>query len=321
MKMEISNGIRRTIESDLGLNVQFVKGQVIQVKNCWHFSTDGNQVDFLFSDDEDFVAGMNRIFMLLHKYHIVVLAFVLMGTHVHFILWGDFRECERFVHEYLKLTSMYLSKKYGDRHKLLNLFPDYQAIDNDRYLKTAICYVLKNPPVGGIAFNALEYPWSSAPLYFRQKGYWSSFGWDTVMTDSSLLSSREVCRILKTRLAPRGPFKLIGEMVFPGEYVAVDIVEKIFRTHKGFHFFMCVSKESDVESVKGSISRLSIPHSELHQHKVDLCKERFGVDSIRSLSTDQRLSLARTLRANYNCSPKQIAKACGLIYSEVKSML
>ena len=84
---------------------------------------------------------------------------------------------------------------------------------------------------------------------------------------------------------------------------------------------MCISKETDVESVKGSISRLSIPNSELHQHKRELCKAKFGVDTIRTLSTKERLLLAKTLKSRYNCSSRQIAKVCGLIYDEVKSML
>ena len=321
MKMKIDDGTRRALEEDLGINAQFVKGQAVAVRNCWHFSTDGNLVDYLFRDEDDFVAGMNRIYVLHRKYRIVILSFVLMDTHVHFILWGSLRECESFVHEYLRLTSMWLSRKYGERHKLENLFPHYQVIDSDRYLKSAICYVLKNPPVGGIAFNALEYPWSSAPLYFRRKGYWNSRDYESMTESSEKLDFMGIRNLLKARIVPDEQFRFIGNLVFPGEYVAVETVEKIFRTHKGFNFFMCVSKETDVESVQGAISRLSIPNSELHQHKQEMCKTRFGVDTIRSLSTQQRLLLAKALRARYNCSPKQIAKVCGLIYDEIKSML
>ena len=319
--MEITDSIRRAIESDLGLNTQFIKGQNIPVRNCWHFSTDGNKVDFLFNDDEDFTDGTNRIFLLSRKHRVIVLAYNLMNTHVHFILWGELDDCKRFMHEYLKLTSMALTSKYGDKHKLINLDIDYQTITDDRYLKVAICYVLKNAPVGGLPFNAMDYPWCSAALYFQREGYWTSRGWESKFTDSSSLGTKEIFRILKTRTELEIPFKLIGRMVFPGEFVATDIVEKLYHTHKNFNYFMCVSKESDVESVQGSISRLSIPYAELQQHKNEICRERFGTNSIRTLSTDQRLKLAKMLRALYNCSPKQIAKSCGLVYSEVKSLL
>ncbi len=319
--MEINDGIRRAVESDLGLNAPFVKGQSIPVRNCWHFSTNGNLVDFLFASDEDFVAGTNRIFVLSQKYCIVILAYVLMDTHVHFVLWGKFEECAGFVHEYIRLTSMYLSSHYDDRHKLSNLSPDYQVIGEDRYLKTVICYVIKNPPVGGIQFSAWDYPWSSGPLFFRKKSHWTFSGWESQLTDSSSLPPRQIRKILKTDKAPVRPFKLIGSMVFPGEFVAVEIVERIFKTYKGYNYFMCISKESDVESINGSISRLSIPIAELQQHKTELCREKFGVETIRSLSTSQRLALARMLLSRYNSSPKQVVRSCGLIFSEVSSMI
>jgi len=321
LMMKINDDIRKALESDLGLSVQFMKGQTIPVKNCWHFSTDGNLVDYLFNDDEDFIAGINRLFILSRRYNIVILAYSLMGTHIHIIIWGQLRECEQFVIEFLRLTSMHLSRKYGDKHKLTNVHPHCQTIDNDRYLKTAICYVVKNAPVGGISFNAMEYPWSSAPLYFKRSGYWSSDSWNRNLTDSNAYGVHRLRKILKTKSIPKDCFKLIGTMVFPDEIVATDMVENLFRSHKSFNYFMCISKESDVESIRGAISRLSLPHTELHQHKIELCKERFGVKTIRSLSTLQRLSLAKALLAKYNCSPKQVAKACGLKFEEIKSFL
>ena len=311
----------RALTSDLGLNAPILKGQAVPVRNCWHFSTNGTLVDFMFRDEEDFEAGMNRIFVLRKRHKVIILAFVLMDTHVHFILWGELRECEMFVHEFIKLTSRHIAHKYGERHKFEHLLPDYQTIGDDRYLKTAICYVLKNPPVGGLAYNALEYPWSSASLYFRKHGYWTSPGWESLMKSSEEFSVRNLRDILRCRNVPRKAFRLIGNIVFPGEYVAAELVEKLFRTHRAFNFFMCISKETDIESVQGSISRLTIPNAELGQHKTELCRSRFGVDTIRKLSTKQRLVLARELKATYNCSPKQIAKACGLIYAEVKEML
>jgi hypothetical protein len=47
----------------------------------------------------------------------------------------------------------------------------------------------------------------------------------------------------------------------------------------------------------------------------------FKVETIRSLSAQQRLRLAKALRRKYNSSAKQIAKLCGLVYDEVKDVL
>ena len=51
--MKLDKKLLTQIVSDLGLDLPFVKGRRITIKNCWHFSTDGNAVDTMFYDDED----------------------------------------------------------------------------------------------------------------------------------------------------------------------------------------------------------------------------------------------------------------------------
>ncbi len=321
--MKIEYDLLCRIESDLGLNTPFVRGQVIPVKNCWHFSTDGNAVDVIFKDDEDFRAGMNRIYIVVNKYHVVILAFALMDTHLHFILYGDLDECKRFMHDYVKRTSQYIALTHGEHKKLDKLPVNYQVIDTDTYLKTAICYVMKNPPVGGIPYTAWHYPWSSGPLYFSPTGLWSSPGWTdkSLGVNSSGMTQLELIKILKVRTVPAGDVRIIDGMVFPGEYVAYELVERLFKTRKSFNYFFCKTREEDVDARGGTISQLSIPMQEMRQHKNEVCRELFGVDSIRTLSTEQRLRLAKVLKSRYNSSLKQIIRLSGLIYNEVKELL
>lgn len=100
-----------------------------------------------------------------------------------------------------------------------------------------------------------------------------------------------------------------------------DTVEKIFRTCNGFNFFLCRSKEEDVEAKGGSISLLSLPLQEMREHRNEICKELFGKEGVRSLTTQQRIRLAKTMKARYNSSTKQIIRLSGLVYNEVKDMI
>ena len=310
--------------SDLGLNHPFVKGATIPVKRCWHFCTDGNAVDIIFYDEEDFINGMNRIYVTLQNYHVVILAFCLMDNHLHFVLHGDFDQCNRFMHDYVRRTSHDISVRHNEQHKLENVPIHHQVVDTDFYLKVVICYTIKNAPVAGIRHNAWSYPWSSGPLYFNSPGYWCSPGWmmescKTVRTEE--LGFRSRLSSLKTKQVPKIPAHMVGPVVLPGDYVAYEIVEKLFKTNKSFNFFLCITKEDDVEARGGSISHLSIPIQEMRQHKNDICLELFGVESTKTLSTSQRLKLARTMRARYNSSLKQIIRLSGLVYDEVKDLL
>ena len=114
---------------------------------------------------------------------------------------------------------------------------------------------------------------------------------------------------------------MMDRLIFPGEYVAFEIVERIFKTCKSFNFFLCITKEEDVEARGGTISLLSIPMQEMRQHKNELCLELFGTNSIKGLNTQQRIRLARALRSRFNSSIKQIIRLCGLVYEEAKDKI
>lgn len=326
MKMKINDDLLRQMESDLSINAPFIKGKDNPVKNCWHFCTDGNAVDRLFDDREDFKDGMNRVYSVGKKYSVTVLAFCLMDTHVHFIIYGEFEECNKFIHDYIKLTSIRISNKHKEKNKLHRIPISHQYIDNEFYLKTAICYVIKNPPVGGIPDNAYDYPWGSGPLYFRNTCEWCSPAW-TKQSQSEIitfnnLNVREKRILLRSKnTGVAGNVKIIDGIIFPGEYVAYEIVERIFKTHKSFNFFMGITKEEDIEKRGGSLSLLSIPIQEMRQHRNEICLELFHIKTIRTLDTQARIKLARTIRKRFNSSPKQICRLCGLVYEEVKGII
>lgn len=323
--MKIKQELLAQIVSDLGLDKPFVKGKDIPIKNCWHFSTDGNAVDALFDGDEDFIAGMNRIYVTVRGYPVVILAYSLMDTHIHFVLYGEFEACNRFMHEYVRRTSRYIALHHGENNKLANVPLEHQMVDTGFYLKIVICYTVKNAPVGGIPFLAGDYPWSSGPLYFRRPGYWSSPVWTEKLAVGEEVPEGQTVRqqrkVLRTKEPPAEAVPMIGELVFPGAYVAYELVEQIFKSCKSFTYFLSITKEDDVDARGGQLSRLSIPMQEMRQHKNELCREMFGTSSVKSLTIQQRIKLARALRARYNSSLKQIVRLTGLVYEEVKDLL
>lgn len=310
----------KNILLDLAIGLPFVKGQNLPVRNCWHFSTDGTARDVLFRDRDDFVAGMNRIYTLARKYGIIILAFCLMDNHLHFILYGDFDACNRFMHEYVRQTSALIARKYGLSAELRRLPIHHQAITDDGYLKTAICYVIKNPVVAGLPYLVQDYPWSSGPLYFRGGLTWATpdQGRKHTLTGMSV-KQRE--NLLHTREPLPDALEILDDLILPSNYVAVNLVEQLFRTHRSFSYFLFRTREEDVESRGGAISRLSLPDAELRQHKRALMQELFGNPSSRELDTTRRLRLARELRRRYNCSVKQVARMVGLRADELGSLL
>lgn len=319
--MKISDQLLLRIESDLGLNLAFRKGADIPVSNCWHFCTDGNAVDTMFYDEPDFIDGMNRIF-LASRPGVVILAFALMDTHVHFILYGAYNDCNAFVHEYVRRTSMQLTHRHDFTRKLRNIPINCQKIGTDFYLRTAICYVLRNPVAAGLKFMPYDYPWSSGALYFRQTGYWTSAHWSedqAFRNEIKDMSSRERLALFKTK-GLRADSEVLSDrgLIFPGEYVAVEVVERLFRTCRNFNYLLGASKEEDMHSIGFELTRLSVPVQEMRQHRDELCLELFGRKGIRTLDLVRRMKLARVLRSRFRCSVKQVSRVCGLVYDEIK---
>lgn len=316
--MEMNNDVLyRQMVSDLAINARIVKGQDNPVNNCWHFFTDGNSVGEMFFDDEDFINGMNRIYVVIQKFNVVILSFCLMDTHIHFVLYGRFEMCNKFIHEYVRLTSMNISERYGFRNKMSAISIRHQAVDTDFYLRTVICYTLKNPVNAGLPFPILGYPWSSGPLYFSSPGYW-------MLPEArcpEFIGREKLHALLKTHIDVKERIKIVGALVHPSEYVSREIVEQIFRSAKSFNWFLCRTKEDDIDSRGGAISYLTLPMQEMRQNRNVICTEMFGSPNIRVLDTGQRIRLARMLKSRYNSSMKQIARLCGLRYDEVGGIL
>ena len=54
-----------------------------------------------FKDDEDYKVGMNYVAVVSYKSGVIVVAFILMSNHVHFLIYcRNRKEAEDFINEY-----------------------------------------------------------------------------------------------------------------------------------------------------------------------------------------------------------------------------
>ena len=59
----------------------------------FHICTDGNAVPWIFQDDEDFIAGVNRIGICAIISKTETVAYTLMDNHGHFLMHGTLLAC------------------------------------------------------------------------------------------------------------------------------------------------------------------------------------------------------------------------------------
>ena len=84
-----------------------------------------------FREMEDFKVGMNYVAVQASRSRVVVLAFILMSNHVHFVLYGTREDVLAFIYGFKTRYSRYLQRKYGLPEFLRDYGVDLQEIPED----------------------------------------------------------------------------------------------------------------------------------------------------------------------------------------------
>ena len=122
----------------------------------FHICTDGSKLPWMFRDDEDFIAGVNRIGICKFLLGIEVICFILMDTHIHIVLYGDILQCKEFITLYKRLTGIWIKQKYEINEHLKDIPVEIIPIRDEEALLNTIAYIDRNSIVGGYKFLATE---------------------------------------------------------------------------------------------------------------------------------------------------------------------
>lgn len=312
--------IDHNVLSDLGINVRSQFGQLIPVFNCFHCFSDGARTQSLFQTTDDFKLATNKLAVAVAEFDVILLAFCLMSNHFHLILYGNEDICRAFLGEYARRLMM--SKPSSET---TGIPVALKPIPDDGYLKTAICYVLKNPVAARMPYLPNTYPFSSGFLLFAAKNgenpWLKPFWLDSEATAMCYadLSYREKRKLTRSKKDIPGEWRITDGLIFPGDFVAYNLCERIFGTTRSFNYFMSSGKELDEE--KESFSPLSIPDSEMKKHRDEIALALFGTTSVRSLSATQRGVLAKRLKSQFGCPVKQLSRLVRLDANAVQRFL
>lgn len=270
----------------------------------YHICTDGNALPWLFKDDEDFIAGINRIGICKHTTGVEVVAFALMDNHLHKLLYGTTAMCKEYISKYKNLTGKWISRKYGNHQYLKGLSTTIIPIRTEEYLMETIAYIDRNAIVAGYGQLPSEYPWGSARYMFRKntdKGSkWINIG---------ELSVERYRDILKTRVKLPSDWRVNASgMIDPQCFTSFSRANSIFKSPLRYIYFLSRKLEGkiDLDTMQGS--RTFIPDKELRPIVAQMSSKLFGTEDIKSLNISNRLTLARRLRREYASSIKQISR-------------
>ena len=287
----------------------------------FHVCTDGKAVPWMFQDDKDFVAGVNRIAICHLRTSAKVAAYVLMDNHVHFVLRGTMLQSKAFIYLYKKLTGMWISQRYGVRGYLESLPVEIISIDSEESLLNTIAYLDGNPVMAGYRYMCGEYLWGSARFMFRDPACESDEE-GNLWRELSSLSERDRRHLLNTRMILPGNWKINDRgMLHPLCFLEISIAESYYKTPLRYMYFLAKKLEGVVENEFRYAQKPFIPDKELRLIVSQISLEQFSVDNVVNLNVNERLIIARRLRYDYAASLKQISRMVRLDVSALEGFL
>ena len=297
------------------------------MKKYFHFYSDGKLAAELFLSKSDFVAALNRLAVCAARFPgVAVVAFTFEDTHVHFLLYCLEEEGKAFCDLFKRLTMIYLSHTRRGRPAGLQILFDVEEIDDDSYLKKVGIYVIVQPTKDGKGIMPYDYPWSSAPLYFRGEKaipVWSVDRSGIVQEAVRIgdMTYREKRKKIKTVVELPEEWLVCNDIVLPSNYVDVSRFESIYRTHNAFRAFLSRSSDSEMIRQAASVRGVSLPDHEMRDACRQVCQEIFDVGDVRKLDSARRLVVARHLRRRYLASKKQLSRIVHIPVDEIERLL
>ena len=286
----------------------------------YHFATKGWLDDILFVSSDEFIAGINRIALCLARlgleHPVLVICFCLMDNHVHFILYGTEADCELFMDYYKQSTGLRLRHHRPDHCPGSRLQAGHWLIRDKDKLRATISYIHRNPTAAGLPTTPEGYRWSSASLLYTDNAWLLALG-----RPIGSLSIHERRNVLNSKEElPADWILLPGGLIWPGHYVAYQVMERQFDSVRDYQFVLGRKVEEEI-NLDMHASSVSLPDGEVASLARDLAGRLFGRRQMTGLNVSQRLHLARRLKKESGATAKQIARIVRLKLSEVEPIL
>ena len=276
-------------------------------------STDHLRSGMLFEDEDDFRAGMNIVAICSHLTKIKVLAFILMSSHVHFVLRCTQTEAKSFIDKYKMLYSKYYCRKHMARESLRRLRIDIQEVNlEDESLLRALAYVIMNSVAANLVPIPMLYPWGTGAIIFSA----------TPAKGIKLgeLSKNKRRKLLKSRVElPEEYIVGDGGYILPRSYVPVKYVESLFKTPKRYSYFL--NNSSKAKQRLNNAESPSFSDIIVKAAMTNLIQSLFRKASLEEMDEMQKVELMRQIQRRFSSDTNQLVRISGLPPEEIDRLI
>lgn len=269
----------------------------------------------LFRDDEDFKAGMNFTPVIALALNVLVVAFILMSNHVHYVIGCRRRsEALAFITQFKDLYGRYFCKKYKVKNFLRRLNVDISELEEgDGGLENGVAYVLMNSVAAKICISASDYPWGSGNCYFNQ----NSIRGARIDT----MSRRTRIKLMHSKKEVKPGWIITDDgYIEPRSYVAVKTVEAVYRTPGQMRHALYNSSKAKAR-METSAGMPAFRDQIILESLKDLCNNLFGKKQIEVLTQEEQSELLKQIKWRFSADIKQICRVTGIPQEKAVTML
>ena len=292
-----------------------------EMRKYYLVTTEHLEEGLWFREEGDFAVGMNHVAIQAALCpEVIVLAFILMSNHVHFVVYATKREAREFVEAIKCRYSQYLFRKYGIRELLRRNSVDVSEIKahvDEEAVERAIAYVQMNCVEARICAHPSQYPWGTGNLFFNVRP--ASLPGKPIGS----LSRRARTRLLHSfcDVIPDNWLVCDAGYILPESYVKVDLVERIFRTPGRLNYYLNTSSKARKRPETGEEHLPAFKDQTILQALPDLCRSLFSKGSFEELTESEQREMLRQLRFRFSANVNQAARVCGLSYADAARLL
>ena len=268
----------------------------------WHLCTPGQFTELLFKTEEDYKFIMNSVAIFVAAHPINIITFQIMSNHLHFILEGKELECRIFFEAIKKRLKRYftLGGRFVD---LQNFECEIIPINDLKTIRVEIVYVNRNGYLAQPNYTPYSYPWGSSNLYFGYPQQINMYPCYSTLPD---LTKRALCKGRPVKL-PEG-YRVYENMILPSGYCNISKGQALFRDAHQYFNLLSKNYEAYSEIAKRLGDSVFLSDDEMFACVIQLARKSFGNTRPSMLPIKDKLSLARTMRSDYNASEGQIQR-------------
>ena len=284
-------------------------------KGYYHVYSFGEDTQRLLTTPAEFIIAINILAYCTTIFDVKVMAFVMMNTHFHLVLYGTEEECREFGMRLMRMILHRTNRGNERRYDPQGVTISADLINEKEDILAIICYVLRNPIEAGFRYDPRFYRWCSASLYFRP-------GFKEGRKISSM-PRRVRTQTLGVHYEYPDDWTYSEDgMINAQHFVAYREVESLFGGIRAFIAFMFIKKDRIFEYNKrcSRIDLMALSDEELSSLAEKQARGTFG-KGLKQMDIVERISLAQKLRNLRGSGIKQLARVLDINSSVLESIL